>query len=96
MIPLVLDAMCEAERPYVTRLRSAEIAGSKQDSVLIASDESGASYAGAEGIIALDGATADDLDGDVILMLPERGRAERLLRASSSQNTLLVLSLIHI
>lgn len=90
MIPLVLDAMSEAERPYVTRLRSGLPSNLRTDSTLVASDPHGATYAGVNGLIAVDGASADELDGDVVLMRPDTGRVERLLRASSNQNTLLV------
>jgi His-Xaa-Ser system radical SAM maturase HxsC len=91
MIPLNLPAMAEAERPYVTRLTRYE--GGERDSLLIEEAAGAASFAGSAGLIVLDGASADELDGDVVLILPEHdgtARAERLLRARSQHNTLLV------
>jgi His-Xaa-Ser system radical SAM maturase HxsC len=90
VIPLVLDAVCEAERPFVTRLHSQRRATSEQTSLLMSTDAKGALYAGPEGLISIDGASADDLDGDVVLVQPHKGLAERLIRASSPHNTLLV------
>ncbi len=94
MIPLNLPAMAEAERPYVTRLRRRDQAGSL-DSVLVGSDAHGGTFAGPHGLITVDGVPGDALDGDVVLVRPEvrpgtSGRIERLLRAGSRHNTLLV------
>ncbi|HWT31298.1 MAG TPA: His-Xaa-Ser system radical SAM maturase HxsC [Propylenella sp.] len=91
MIPLNLPAMAEAERPFVTRL--ARRPGGELDSMLIEESAGAASFAGREGLIVIDGASAAELDGDVVLILPEHdglARAERLLRAGSEHNTLLV------
>jgi len=86
--------MAEAERPYVTRLRSARNgAPDPADSYLVGDDPEGASFAGLNGLLAIDGLPANDLDGDVLLVQPLPGggaRAERLLRAGSQHNTLLV------
>lgn len=91
MIPLNLPAMAESERPFVTRL--VRHPGGPRDSVLIDQDRQGAAFAGAHGLVAIDGATADELEGDVILVQPQAAglaRAERILRAGSPHNTLLV------
>ena len=91
MIPLNLPAMAEAERPFVTRLTRRP--GGPFDSVLVDEDEAGATYSGEYGLLAIDGVPADDLEGDVVLVQPYPGgtaRAERLLRAGSPHNTLLV------
>jgi His-Xaa-Ser system radical SAM maturase HxsC len=96
MIPLVLPAMAEAERPFVTRLRSrspGEGLFDPDDSFLVEESPDGGSFAGRHGLIALDGAPAGDLDGDVVLVQPRgdgAARVERLLRAGSPHNTLLV------
>jgi His-Xaa-Ser system radical SAM maturase HxsC len=88
MIPLTLPALAEAEAPFVTRLRRS--AESSADSVLLDEDESGASFSGAQGLFAIDGAAMAQLDGDIVLVQPQAGRAERLLRAGSRHNSLLV------
>lgn len=90
MIPLVLPAEIEADAPFVTRLRCGESVYSADDSRLLGSDAEGVTYAGARGVFAIDGVTADALDGDVVLVSPHAGRIERLLRAQSPHNTLLV------
>jgi His-Xaa-Ser system radical SAM maturase HxsC len=54
--------------------------------VLVDQDAHGASFAGAHGLVAIDGATADELEGDVILVQPQAAgvaRADRILRAGS-------------
>jgi hypothetical protein len=88
---LVLPALSDAETLFITRLRSVQGQGEgKSDSLMIDEDEGGVTYAGAGGILAIDGATADALDGDVVLVQPRTGRVERILRAGSPHNTLLV------
>jgi His-Xaa-Ser system radical SAM maturase HxsC len=90
MIPLSLPALAEAERPFVTRLRAGRTAGLVSDSLFVDGDEWGASFAGPQGLVAIDGLPASELDGDVVLVQPLTGRIERLLRAGSLHNTLLV------
>jgi His-Xaa-Ser system radical SAM maturase HxsC len=90
MIPLNLPAMAEAERPFVTRLRVAREATDPAESYLIGEDSAGASFAGLNGVVAIDGVLSSNLDGDVVLVQPMAGRIERLLRAGSPHNTLLV------
>ena len=90
MIPLVRPAMSDAESSFVTRLRSAANDLGPCDSVLVDADETGTTYAGPAGLVAIDGLTERDLDGDVVLVQPSAGRVERLLRAGSPHNTLLV------
>jgi His-Xaa-Ser system radical SAM maturase HxsC len=85
--------MTEAERPFVTRLRTDRSAGGPSDSFFLEGDEAGASFAGANGLLTVDGVPGTDLDGDVVLVqLNGAGtaRMERLLRAGSLHNTLLV------
>lgn len=90
MIPLVLDATCEAEEPFITRVRSSREASHTQDSYLLAAEVGGALYAGDQGLFEVYGTSAAELEGDVVLLHPGKGRMERLLRASSLQNTMLV------
>jgi len=91
MIPLSLPVVSDAEVPFVTRLRTATTSGGDaHDAVLIDDDATGASFAATGGLFAVDGVPASELDGDVVLVQPRSGRLERLLRAGSPHNTLLV------
>jgi His-Xaa-Ser system radical SAM maturase HxsC len=91
MIPLRLPALSDAEAPFVTRLRGKAAAGGNgSESYLLDTDERGATYAGPHGVIAIDGATPASLEGDIILVDPRAKRIERILRAGSPHNTLLV------
>jgi His-Xaa-Ser system radical SAM maturase HxsC len=90
MIPLVRPALADAERPYVTRLRLATVGAGPHDSVMIDADQLGATFAGSHGMVAIDGVAPSALDGDVVLVDPVRGTVERLIRADSFHNTLLV------
>jgi len=90
MIRLHLPATSDAERPFVTRLRASKDGCAPEESILVDQDELGATFAGEYGLIAIDGATPQELDGDVVLVDPLAGRAERLIRAASAHNTLLV------
>ncbi|WP_029934560.1 His-Xaa-Ser system radical SAM maturase HxsC [Sphingomonas sp. UNC305MFCol5.2] len=91
MIELTLPAVAEASEPFVTRLRAGrcDVSGN-DDSLLCGEDDAGVTFAGAHGLLAIDGLSAADLDGDVVLVQPDGGRIERLLRAGSPHNTLLV------
>ncbi|MBB3348392.1 His-Xaa-Ser system radical SAM maturase HxsC [Sphingomonas sp. BK069] len=84
MIPLALLATCEAEEPFVVRL------GEDDGVLLIDDDQEGATFATPFGLLAIDGASAGDLRGDVVMVNPREGRVDRLLRAGSPHNTLLV------
>jgi His-Xaa-Ser system radical SAM maturase HxsC len=90
MIELALPALTDAEHPFVARLRTArgEPLGS-HDAILCDEDDTGATFVGREGLIAIDGLSANALDGDVVLVEPGGKRIERLLRAGSPHNTLL-------
>jgi len=93
MIPLALPAMAEAERPFVTRVRARREPDGTSDSFLVGETSEGATFAGPHGLLAIDGLSAEDLDGDVIVIQPRddgSARAERVLRARSHHNTLLV------
>lgn len=89
MIPLVRPAFAEAAEPFIARLAAA--GGSDHyDMALIEADEVGITLSGASGLLAIDGVGAEDVRGDVVLVDPRRGRVERLIRAASPHNTLLV------
>jgi His-Xaa-Ser system radical SAM maturase HxsC len=90
VIPLVRPAVAEAEAPYVTRLRLAADDAAPGDAVLVEDDPHGSAFAGARGLISIDGLAGRDLGGDVVLVQPRIGRVERLFRAGSPHNTLLV------
>ncbi|AXB78930.1 His-Xaa-Ser system radical SAM maturase HxsC [Novosphingobium sp. P6W] len=91
MIPLTLQIAAEADKAFVTRLRtdSGQLQD-EMDSLLLADDEGGTVFAGHRGLISIDGFNGEELAGDVLLVEPEMGRAERLLRSQSAHNTLLV------
>lgn len=89
MIPLTLAAQSEADRPFVTRVGVDRDSGGSEDSKLISEAHGEAGFAGRNGLFSVSG-NAVDLNGDVLLIDPERGTAERILRAGSKHNTLLV------
>jgi His-Xaa-Ser system radical SAM maturase HxsC len=91
MIELTLPAVTDAEHPFITRLRAERHdTHGPSDAILWNEDDAGATFAGRQGVIAIDGLTAAALDGDVVLVEPGGKRIERLLRAGSPHNTLLV------
>ncbi len=91
MIELTLPALAEAQHPFIARLRvRRDAADGPDDAVLWDEDDTGVTFAGAHGLLAIDGLSADVLDGDVVLVQPDGGRVERLLRAGSPHNTLLI------
>jgi His-Xaa-Ser system radical SAM maturase HxsC len=90
MIPLALAARSDAAAPFVARLRSGGAGDSAHDATLVARLDDRSLYAGRNGMVEIVGVGADALDGDVVLVEPESGRIERLLRAGSPHNTLLV------
>lgn len=93
MIPLRLPAQIEGDEPFVTRVRYRTTSGlviTGSDSVIVAEDGNGIVLCGDGGLVSVDGAPSADLIGDVVLVDPARGAVERLIRANSSHNTLLV------
>lgn len=87
MIPLVLRAQAEAAEPYVVRL--GREGGGSADALLLNDAEGPAMFASRHGLVELMDPHGP-LDGDVVLVTPAEGRLERLLRAGSPHNTLLV------
>ncbi|QGN54230.1 His-Xaa-Ser system radical SAM maturase HxsC [Novosphingobium sp. Gsoil 351] len=93
MIPLRLPAAIEAERPFVTRIEDAGArpAGKRRfQSWIVGDDVFGLALAGDQGLFTIDGIQASQVVGDVLLVDPIRQQAERLIRADSLHNTLLV------
>ena len=91
MIELTLPAVIEAAHPFIARLHASRPnAPSPHDALLWGEDASGTVYASQHGLVAIDGLSAAELDGDIVLVQPDGGRIERLLRAKSPHNTLLV------
>ncbi|MDG5488867.1 His-Xaa-Ser system radical SAM maturase HxsC [Sphingomonas sp. BGYR3] len=90
MIPLNLSVVAEPQPAFVTRLRRMRDEAGGWDSVWIEGTGDSHVFAGQGGVVVIEGADAAALDGDVILVDPQRGRAERLIRAGSAHNTLLV------
>jgi His-Xaa-Ser system radical SAM maturase HxsC len=88
MIPLALSVTSDAAAPFVTRL-SAGHPGQAAESGQLSSDGERSLWCGSQGLFEIDRGAAD-LIGDVVLVDPERGRLDRLIRASSPHNTLLV------
>jgi hypothetical protein len=97
-IPLRIKIKANANQPFVVRLRSFE-AGSWEmgperlnpfEAALEHADPEGADYVGEGGSIRVLGIDPSEVDGDVLLVNPRRGTADRLVRSSSPHNTFLV------
>jgi His-Xaa-Ser system radical SAM maturase HxsC len=89
MIPLRLPSQCDAEAPFVAKLM-AQRDGAAECGRVVAEDEGAVSFATRHGLLTIEGAQARELDGDVVLVHPGASRTERLLRAGSRHNSLLV------
>jgi His-Xaa-Ser system radical SAM maturase HxsC len=90
MIPLTLGVVSEAPRPFVARIRYSSTDDPRtEDAQLIAREKGETAFAGVQGLFTI---TSGDvhLDGDIIIVDPERGAIDRILRAGSQHNTLLV------
>jgi His-Xaa-Ser system radical SAM maturase HxsC len=88
VIPLVLSAASDADTPFVARL------GGEQSSVVKCSrleyiDDELSIWCGDHGLLEIYHA-GENIEGDVVLVDPANGKAERLIRAGSRHNTLLV------
>lgn len=88
MISLTLSASSDAHMPFVTRL-GRPISSHPDDSLLHSSNEHSGLWSGPNGLFEIEHQGVD-LAGDVVLIYPNEGRAERLIRAHSQHNTLLV------
>lgn len=89
MIPLRIRAEASAGAPFVVRL-ARDTAAAGGDARLVGAEEGGLDYETEEGSLRLVGVSEDDVAGDVLLVIPERRIAHRLIRARSDHNTLLV------
>lgn len=89
MIELVVPARAEGSDRYVVRLsRGPDL--EDQEALLISEGALGQIFSGEHGLLELRPAEGVDLAGDVILMDPAKGFAERLIRRGSPHNTFLV------
>ena len=87
MIPLALPAISDADDAFVTRL--ADDGGQAGDSRCVASTPADSLWCGVNGLVQIQHPREAVL-GDVVLVHPARGRVDRLLRAGSKHNSLLV------
>ncbi|MFB9984426.1 His-Xaa-Ser system radical SAM maturase HxsC [Mesorhizobium kowhaii] len=98
MIPLRIKVEANADRPFVVRLRSFEANAWEQrsealnpfDAALERVGPEGADYVGEGGPIRVLGIDPSKVDGDVLLVNPRRGTADRLIRSASQHNTFLI------
>jgi His-Xaa-Ser system radical SAM maturase HxsC len=92
MKPLRLRAEIDSSiAPFVVRLNADWNPDAFSDDVFLCGiDDKNLSFATSRGSLEINGLDMEELDGDVILVLPERKIAHRLIRAGSKHNTLLV------
>jgi His-Xaa-Ser system radical SAM maturase HxsC len=92
MIPLRLRAEIDPSiAPFVVRLNADWKPDAFADDAFLNSvDDGGLSFETNRGSLAIHGLEMAELDGDVLLVLPERKIAHRIIRAGSKHNTLLV------
>lgn len=88
MIALALAAVSDAETAFVTRLSAGPDLG-EGDSRCIATSDDGSLWCGPSGLVQIEEAR-DRVVGDVVLVRPAEGGVDRLLRAGSRHNSLLV------
>lgn len=88
MIPLSAEAFSDAETAFVTRL-TANRSDDPRDSFLLSSSASDSAWCGDHGVFSIR-LTGADICGDVLLVDPKARRAERLIRRSPAQNSLLI------
>ncbi|MBA4045694.1 MAG: His-Xaa-Ser system radical SAM maturase HxsC [Erythrobacter sp.] len=88
MIALTLPAASDADRPFVTRLGDGE-KPAPTHSRLEHFEEGRSIWCGDHGLLEIFHA-GENVQGDVVLVEPAKGRIERLIRTGSRHNTLLV------
>lgn len=88
MIPLVLAAASDAQRSFVTRLTRTRASGG-DDSICLSCNGEQSVWSSRHGLFEVSHPAAS-LEGDILIIDPNTRRAERLLRAGSRHNTLLV------
>lgn len=90
MIKLTLKALCDRSlNPFIVRVGSLE-GNDALDAPFIGERGLGLAYSHAGTVFEINGVQPDEVAGDVLLIVPQRQVAHRLLRASSKHNTLLV------
>tara|TARA_R110002020_G_scaffold246440_1_gene460217 strand:- start:239 stop:1315 length:1077 start_codon:yes stop_codon:yes gene_type:complete len=89
MIQLTLPAVSDAKKPFVTRL-SRSRSSLPHDSWCIQSTENETVFSGESGLFQISGPSLKTLEGDIVIITPAVGKAERIIRAGSTQNSLLV------
>ena len=91
MIPLVLPATSDAHSPFICRVNNALGGqGDLADAKVVLRNEVEWVLSGREGMFAVGLDGLECIDGDVLLVDPQAGRAERIFRSGSRHNTLLV------
>lgn len=98
MIPLRVKVHAGGDRPFVVRLRSLELDIREQnnaqldplDAALESAGPEGAEYIAERGSLRILGIDPSEIDGDVLLVDPRQGTADRLIRSTSQHNTFLV------
>lgn len=88
MISLALRARSEAPRPFVTKLVAGGALGAKESERRF-TDGTRSLWSGDDGLFEIVD-EGFDLVGDIVLLDPLAGRAERIIRSHSLHNTLLV------
>lgn len=88
MIPLTLSATSDAEGPFVTRLGGGNNSTCHRSRLEYLDDQLSI-WCGDHGLLEVRHG-GENIDGDVVLVDPARGRLERLIRAGSLHNTLLI------
>lgn len=88
MIALTLPAASDADRPFVTRLGGGEMPTAASSRLEEFRDDRSI-WCGDHGLLEIFHA-GENVQGDVVLVQPAKGRVERLIRAGSRHNTLLV------
>jgi hypothetical protein len=95
VIPLTLRVVVERgdTSPFVVRLRTSREGsppGTRDALLDVAADDNGLAFNTSDARLTVFGARADELDNDVVLLVPRRGTLRRLIRASAQHNALLV------
>lgn len=91
MIHLLLPAQSEANGRFVSRLfHSRSKCSDDADAFLISEVGQRQVYSSRFGLVDIEVPANANLDGDVVVVDPKRGFVERLIRARSSHNTLLI------
>lgn len=89
MIPLILKAKSDALEPFVARI-SKEVCLAEHDMALIQSFQNNFIFSGINGLLEINAPIKESILGDVVCVDPHRGIVERLIRANSKHNTLLI------